>query len=334
MKKRHWILVGCLASMVMLMFGCAATEDVQILDREDRRLATQLSTMQKEIDSLKANQATSQKQVQKEVADSRKDEGTWRADLALRVDNLQSEVKTLSAGMEEYKDVMKRPSKELEQVRTDTTSRTRSLEERLRASDERIRASEEKNRLLEERTRRLEDRDKEIEARLLKAIDERVRLLDSKIDQMSLKQSTLEKSAREAEKESSPEKRASATTAAALYKEAYESYQKGDMEGSRRKFETFIGQYPNTELSDNAQFWIGETYFLKKDYERSILEYEKVVAKYPEGDKVPAALFKQALAFSELGDKTSARNLLRRVVERYPTSDQADMAKKRLEALK
>jgi TolA-binding protein len=64
------------------------------------------------------------------------------------------------------------------------------------------------------------------------------------------------------------------------------------------------------------------------------LEYEKAIAKYPEGDKIPAALFKQALAFLELGDKSSAKNLLKRVIERYPNSDQADMAKKKLESIK
>jgi tol-pal system protein YbgF len=311
----------------MLMFGCANTEDVQILDQENKHLSSQLTAIQRELASLKTDQAAAQKQYQKDMADLRKENGTSRADLSLRVDNLQSEVQTLGAGVEEYKDFVKRPSKEIEQVRTDTTSRTRSLEERLRASDERLRASEEKTRMLEERTRKLEDRDKEMEARLLKAIDDRVKPLDSKIDQVASKMG-----AREGE--TSSEKRASPTTAAVLYKEAYEAYQKGDLEGSRRKFESFLGQYPNTELSDNAQFWIGEIYFQKKDYERSILEYEKVVTKYPEGDKVPAALLKQALAFSELGDKTNARNLLRRVVERYPTSDQADMAKKKLEALK
>jgi len=327
MKKRHWIHVGPLALVVMLVSGCANTEDVQILDRENKHLSSQLSAMQRSIDSLKTDQAAAQKQYQKDVADLRKETGSSRADLSLRVDNLQSEVRTLGAGVEEYKDFVKRPSKEIEQVRTDTTSRTRSLEERLRAS-------EEKTRMLEERTRKLEDRDKEMEARLLKTIDDRVKPLDSKIDQVALRQSALEKSIREGEKETSSEKKTSPTTAAILYKEAYEAYQKGDLEGSRRKFESFLGQYPNTELSDNAQFWVGEIYFQKKDYERSILEYEKVVTKYPEGDKVPAALLKQALAFSELGDKTNARNLLRRVVERYPTSDQADMAKKRLEALK
>jgi tol-pal system protein YbgF len=327
MKKRHWFGFGSLVFVVMLALGCASTQDVQILDRENTRLTSQSSSMQRAIDSLKADQAALQKQQQKDVADLRKEDGTSRADLSLRVDNLRSDVQTLSAAMEEYKEFMRRPSKEIEQVRSDATSRAKSFEERLRASEDRLKMAEEKTRLLEERTRMLEERDKELEARLIKAIEDRVKALDTKIDQMASKLS-----AREAE--ASSEKRPSPTTAAALYKEAYEAYQKGDMEGSRRKFEAFLEEYPNTELSDNAQFWIGEIYFQKKDYERSILEYEKVVTKYPEGDKVPAALFKQALAFSELGDKTNARNLLRRVVDRYPTSDQADMAKKKLEALK
>jgi tol-pal system protein YbgF len=119
-----------------------------------------------------------------------------------------------------------------------------------------------------------------------------------------------------------------------LYKDAYETYQKGDLEGARKKFEIFLKQYPNTELSGNAQFWIGETYYQKKDFERAILEYEKVITKYPESGKIPAALFKQALAFMELGDKTNARNLLRKVIERYPHSEQAEMARKKLETIK
>jgi len=72
----------------------------------------------------------------------------------------------------------------------------------------------------------------------------------------------------------------------------------------------------------------------KKDYEKAILEYEKAIAKYPEGDKIPAALFKQALAFLELGDKANGRNLLRRVMDRYPESEQAEMAKRRLDAIR
>jgi len=56
--------------------------------------------------------------------------------------------------------------------------------------------------------------------------------------------------------------------------------------------------------------------------------------KYPEGEKIPTAIFKQALAFLELGDKANAKNLLKRVAEKYPDSEQARLAKKKLETLK
>jgi len=66
-----------------------------------------------------------------------------------------------------------------------------------------------------------------------------------------------------------------------LYKDSYETYQKRDLEGAK-EIEAFLKQYPNTELSGNAQFWIGETYYQRKDFERAILEYEKAITKYPE----------------------------------------------------
>ena len=119
-----------------------------------------------------------------------------------------------------------------------------------------------------------------------------------------------------------------------LYRDAFETFNKGDLVKARRKFEAFLKQYPNTELSNNAQFWIGETYYQKKDFEKAILEYEKVITQYPEGGKIPVALFKEALAFFELGDKENARRLLRGLIERYPYSYQAEIAKRKLETIK
>jgi tol-pal system protein YbgF len=224
--------------------------------------------------------------------------------------------------LDEYKDFAKRPSKDVERIREDVILRTRVLEER--------------GKMLEERNRAQEDRAKALEEKI-RALDERLKGMEGKIDLVTSKQVEAEKTMvtmKEKEKEVAPEVKGPATGMGEVYNDAYQTYQKGDMEGARRKFEAFLKQYPNTSFSDNAQFWIGETYYAKKDYEKAILEYEKVMVKYPEGDKVPAALLKQGLAFLELGDKANARNLLRRVMDRYPQSEQADIAKKRLEAIK
>jgi tol-pal system protein YbgF len=303
-----------------LFFGCATSEDVLILDEDIRQFQSQLNLLKKEEESLRKDISTFQKD-QKEVSTLRmsmNDEmKKLRADLLLRIENLQSEIRTLSTGFEEYKDFFKRPAKEIDQVREDVAQRTKALEEKGKTF-------EEKNKTLDDRTKTMGEK--------IKGIEDRLKVLEDKMNDLVSRPKEVEK--QPLAREVPAEVKGASATAGDLYKDAYETFQKGNLEVARRKFEVFLKQYPNTELSDNAQFWIGETYYLKKDFEKAILEYEKAIAQYPEGDKIPAALFKQALAFLELGDKTNGKNLLRQVIERYPHSDQAEMAKKRLEAIK
>jgi tol-pal system protein YbgF len=212
-------------------------------------------------------------------------------------------MRILSTGIEEYKEFLKKPSQEIDRVRGEMEDRLKSLEEKRKAQEEKM-----------------------------KELEDRLKAPEGRTPGSASKQMESEKLA--SAREVPAELKGISTGMGDLYRDAYETLHKGDLEGARRKFEAFLKQYPNTELSDNAQFWIGETYYLKRDYERAVLEYEKAIVKYPEGDKIPSALFKQALAFFELGDKTNARNLFRRVIEKYPRSEQADMAKKKLETIK
>jgi tol-pal system protein YbgF len=287
----------------LLLFGCATTRDVRTLDREIDKLRSQINHLQKENNSIKSEIAALKNDL---TSENQK----LRADLFLRLEALQSETRTLSTGIEEYKEYVKRPSKEVDRVKADVEGRLRLLEERGKIF-------EEKNRGQEGKIKELEDS--------LKGLEGRISAVASKQTEQEKLIST---------KEPPTELKGVSTGMGDLYKEAYETLHRGDLEGARRKFEGFLKQYPNTELSDNAQFWIGETYYLKKDFERAILEYEKAIVKYPEGDKIPAALLKQALAFFELGDKTNARNLFKRVIEKYPHSEQAELANKKLEAIK
>jgi tol-pal system protein YbgF len=301
----------------VLLFGCAASEDVRILDEDIRRFQSQLNLMQREEDALKKELSTFQKDqkgIEGDVSTLRTDLNNemkkLQADLLLRIESLQSEIRILSTGIEEYKEFLKRPSKEMDRMKGD-------IEGQLRILEERGKGTEEKSKVLEEKIKETGDR--------LKGLEGKMTELSSKLVELEKPPPT---------KETPAEVKGVSTSVGDLYKDAYETFQKGNLEGARRKFEAFLKQYPNTELSDNAQFWIGETYYLRKDFEKAILEYEKAIAKYPEGDKIPAALFKQALAFLELGDKTNARNLLNRVIERYPHSEQAEAAKKKLEGIK
>jgi len=279
-------------SIGLLLLGCASTQDVRTLDKEMDKLYSQINTLRKEMDLAK-----------RDLSDLRAENQKVKTDLFLRFESLQSEAQALSTNVEEYKELLTRPSKETDRFREETEGRLKALEERRKAQEEKI-----------------------------KELEDHFKVPEPRTSGPGSKPMDSEKAA--STKEVLSELKGVSPGMGDLYRDAYETLHKGDLEGARRKFEAFLKQYPNTELSCNAQFWIGETYSLKKDYEKAILEYEKAIVKYPEGDKIPAAIFKQALAFLELGDKTNARNLLKRVIEKYPLSDQAQLAKKKLESLK
>jgi len=99
-----------------------------------------------------------------------------------------------------------------------------------------------------------------------------------------------------------------------------------------QQFRNFQRKYPNSDMADDAQYLIGESYFAQKDYNRAILEFNDVL-KYRRGDKIPAALLRQAQAFLEIGDRTDARLILQKLVNDYPNSEQAREAKDRLQTL-
>ena len=126
----------------------------------------------------------------------------------------------------------------------------------------------------------------------------------------------------------------SISTEQALYNASKDSFDQGRFEESMEGFRRFLERYPNSELADNAQYWVGECYMALKKYDRAIAAYEDVKKKYPEGNKVPDAMLKQAMAFLEKGDETSTRILLKRIINAFPESDQARVAEQRLETLK
>ncbi len=119
-----------------------------------------------------------------------------------------------------------------------------------------------------------------------------------------------------------------------LYQQAKQFLDMGQTDQARSKFEEFIKLYPGSVNADNARFWIADSYYRDKWYEKAILEYQKVIEKYPKGNKVAAALLKQGFAFSNLGEKANARLLLKELIKKYPSSHEAKIAKDKLRVLK
>lgn len=117
------------------------------------------------------------------------------------------------------------------------------------------------------------------------------------------------------------------------YEEAWKLVERKDYRAAIARFKEFLKKYPQSEYADNAQYWIGESYYALREFDQAILEFDAVRRKYPKGDKLPAALLKQGFAFAELGDKVDARLILQELIDRYPQSEEAGKAKQKLKAL-
>ena len=104
----------------------------------------------------------------------------------------------------------------------------------------------------------------------------------------------------------------------------------------REKYEIqkFLEQNPKHELAANAHYWIGETHYSEKNYEPAILAFQEVIKNFPDKDKVPAAMLKQAMAFNAINDAKSAKYILKKLVDGYPKSDEAKKGKELLKELK
>jgi len=119
-----------------------------------------------------------------------------------------------------------------------------------------------------------------------------------------------------------------------IYNRAKQAFDQGNSEAARKGFQELIKRSPKSDNADNAQFWIGEIYYREKWYEKSILEYQKVIENYPKGNKVPASLLKQGFAFLNLGDKANSRLILQELVRKYPKTNEAKIAAEKLKELK
>ncbi len=181
---------------------------------------------------------------------------------------------------------------------------------------------------LKQKTKKLEESDSRIQSQFSR-LDNETNSNKERIDYLEhyINIETSEKSGLFEQSGNSAGKEVTETDAYALAKQKFE---RGDLQGAREAFKEFIEKYPNSEQIDNAIFWIGETYFHEKWYEKAILEYQKILDQYPKGNKVPAALLKQGISFFLHGDKTSATLIMKELIEKYPETSESKIAAKKL----
>lgn len=163
---------------------------------------------------------------------------------------------------------------------------------------------------------------KEDTSKAVAAMEERLKKLEAAVEENSSRVAAISKSL---EPSSNPE---------TSYKLAYDTFKSGEIGKARDMFTTFAEQFPGHKLMPNVRYWIGETYYLGKNYEQAVVEFQRVIKEYPGKEKAPAAMLKQALSFRELGDVKSARFILKEMIEKYPHAEEIATAKEVLGKLK
>lgn len=119
-----------------------------------------------------------------------------------------------------------------------------------------------------------------------------------------------------------------------IYNLAYQDLVKGQYELSRQGFAHYLELLPSGDLADNAQYWIGESYYGQEKFDAATQAFQATISRYPGGDKVPAAMLKLAYSQLKLGLTTPGKENLRLLIQRFPSSNEANLARSRLHELK
>jgi tol-pal system protein YbgF len=118
-----------------------------------------------------------------------------------------------------------------------------------------------------------------------------------------------------------------------VYLAAYNDYMQGNYEVAIQGFLAYLAHYRESELGDNAQFYIGECYLSQKKLQEAILSFDQVTNLYPKGDKVAAAYLKKGLCLMELQKNEEAVLQFKHIVITFPQSPEMHIARQQLELL-
>jgi tol-pal system protein YbgF len=258
--------------------ACAQPQQIELLEREQRRIRSDHASIHNEVESMRSS-----------LADTRA--------------NMQQLQREFSALKERIEETRYQVGRQIGQSSRDGDQRVKDLEARVAKLTEGFKTQEGQ----------------------LKAREEELRELQKNIRQQPVAGS----SSAEKTEASAAENEAVKTD----YEIAWRALEKKDYRLAISRFKEFLQKHPKSKLAINAQYWIGESHYALREFDQAILEFDAVRSRYPQADKVPAALLKQGFAFAELGEKVNARLILQEVVEKYAQSPEAAQAKQKLRAL-
>lgn len=116
----------------------------------------------------------------------------------------------------------------------------------------------------------------------------------------------------------------------ANYQAAFDLLKDGKYQEAVSGFSQFLATFPNSGLADNAQYWLGESHYVTRQFAEALRHFQTVVDKYPDSRKIPDALLKIGYCNYELKNFPAARAALGQVVSRFGDTTAARLAAQRL----
>ncbi|MCY4221869.1 MAG: tol-pal system protein YbgF [Thiotrichales bacterium] len=118
------------------------------------------------------------------------------------------------------------------------------------------------------------------------------------------------------------------------YQSAFNLLKSGSYDEAAVAFQRFISEFPAGSYADNAQYWLGETFYITRRFKEAVQEFERLVSAHPASQKLTHALLKIGYAHDELGNLKEAERVLTELIERHPQSAAAGLARKRLTSIR
>lgn len=116
-----------------------------------------------------------------------------------------------------------------------------------------------------------------------------------------------------------------------MYRRAMDMFNGGEYSKAAAGFSFFVRRYPSSHLASNAQYWLGETFYSKRNYGRAALEFKKALLRYPGSLKTPDAMLKLGFCKIKLNLFPEGKAVLKEVIDKYPLSVAASTARRELE---
>ena len=119
----------------------------------------------------------------------------------------------------------------------------------------------------------------------------------------------------------------------ASYDAAFNALKSSDYARAIAGFRNFVSTYPASPLASNAQYWLGEAYYVNRDFPNAVTAFQRVITEWPDSRKAPDALVKVGFTQAALGKTAEARDTLENVQKRYPGTEAAALAADRLKRM-